>query len=581
MLGTVSPPASAQNIDAREYWLDNGMQVLLVERHETPTIMGMIFARVGSANEITGITGMSHLFEHMMFKGSETIGTRDIRRDLEIMKQLDTLKDQIRVEERTMRDKLRRGEILDMLDPESKTEKYRELDKEFDKLILEQRELIFKEPLNEIYAKHGGFFLNAFTSEDMTGYFVRVPKNKIELYMWLESDRFMNPVFREFYSERNVVREERRLGIDSTPTGLIDEEFQAMFWKSSSYRWSVVGWPSDLENITREQANAYYDTYYAPNNLGMILVGDFKSKDMIKMVKKYFERLPRGKVEPPDVITLEEKQYAEKKMTAEAETNPQTKIMYHTVAFKHTDSYALDVLAGIMSGKTGRLYKKLVEEMDIAIGAAGGGGGMYAGDGLKVGASQDTRRYAGAFQVMAEGKAGIKPEQLEAAIYEVIDDLKKNPVTDEELQKVKNNLRVDQIRFMGLMSGIGILFYLGSSAAMGDWTEANNHLDKVDLVTAKDVMNVANEYLKPNQRNILLINAKTSLEEEEKEEDGQFTRFVGMIRSSEDPARIEQMMGMLSMQLEKIEDPKEKEQMEKLIGIASERLAELKAGDGK
>jgi len=579
LLGAASPPASAQNIDAREYWLDNGMQVILVERHETPTIMGMIFAKVGSANEITGITGMSHLFEHMMFKGSETIGTRDIQHDLEIMKQLDALKDQIRVEEHIMRDKLRRGEISDMLDPENKTAKYRELDKEFDKLILEQRELIFKEPLNEIYAKHGGYFLNAFTSEDMTGYFVRVPKNKIELYMWLESDRFMNPVFREFYSERNVVREERRLGIDSTPTGLIDEEFQAMFWKSSSYRWSVVGWPSDLENITREQANAYYDTYYAPNNLGMILVGDFKSKDMIKLVKKYFERLPRGKVDPPDVITLEEKQYAEKKMTAEAETNPQAKIMYHTVAFKHPDSYALDVLAGIMSGKTGRLYKKLVEELGIAIGAAGGRGGRYAGDGLKVGASQDTRKYAGAFQVMAEGKTGVKPEQLEAAIYEVIDGLKKNPVTDEELQKVKNNLRVDQIRFMDLMSGIGILFYLGPNAAMGDWTEANNHLDKVDLVTAEDVKKVANNYLNPYQRNILLINAKTSVEEEE--EDGQYDRFVGMIRSSEDPARLEQMIGMLSMQLEKIEDSIEKEQMEKLIGIASERLAELKTGDGK
>jgi len=582
MLGSVSSPAAAQNIDAEEYWLDNGMQVLLVERHETPTIMCMIFAKVGSANEITGITGMSHLFEHMMFKGTETIGTRDIHQDLEIMAQLDSLKDIIRGEERIMRDRLRRGEIKDMMDPASKTEKYKGLDTEFDKLILEQRDLILKDQLDELYTKHGGFFLNAFTSEDMTGYFVRVPKNKIELYMWLESDRFKKPIFREFYSERDVVREERRMGVESTPTGLIEEEFQAMFWKSSSYGWSVLGWPSDLDNITREQAAEYYNTYYAPNNLGMILVGDFKPDKMIKLIKKYFERIPRGEVEPPDVITLEEQQYAEKKMTAEAETNPQTQILYHTVAFKHPDSYKLDILAGILSGKTGRLYKKLVEEKNIAIGTARGGG-MFSGDGLKVGASQDSRRYAGVFQITAEGKTGIKPEQLEEAIYEVIGELDTNPVTDEEIQKVKNKLRVDQIRFMDIMSGIGTLFYLGTNAAKDDWTEANNHLDRCDLVTSEEIKKIAKDYFKPNQRNILLINSTTVVEEkgDESEGDAQFAQFVQMIKSSDDPTRLEKMVGMLSMQLNNIEDPDEREQMEKLLGIARERIEELKAGDGK
>ena len=276
MVLTTALPAIAQNIDAKEYWLDNGMQVLMVERHEAPTIMASIFARVGSSNETTGITGISHLFEHMMFKGTETIGTKDIKRDREIMAQLDSLRDLIRAEERIMREQLRRGEIDDMMDPEAKTDRYRELEAEFDKLILEQRELIIKDQLDEIYSKNGGFFLNAFTSDDMTGYFIRLPKNKIELFMWLESDRFNGPVFREFYSERDVVREERRRGVESTPTGLIEEDFRSMFWKSSSYHWDVIGWASDLDNITREQANQYYDTYYAPNNLTMILVGDLE-----------------------------------------------------------------------------------------------------------------------------------------------------------------------------------------------------------------------------------------------------------------------------------------------------------------
>ncbi|MEE8576134.1 MAG: insulinase family protein [candidate division Zixibacteria bacterium] len=193
-------PATAQNIDAKEYWLDNGMQVLMVERHESPTIMASIVAKVGSGNETTGITGISHLFEHMMFKGTETIGTKDIVRDREVMAQLDSLRELIRAEERIMREKMRRGEIEDMYDQTAKTPRYREIETAFDSLILEQRELIVKDQLDELYSKNGGFFLNAMTSYDMTLYLVRLPKNKIELYMWLESDRFMNPVFREFYS---------------------------------------------------------------------------------------------------------------------------------------------------------------------------------------------------------------------------------------------------------------------------------------------------------------------------------------------------------------------------------------------
>nr|MBN2276537.1 insulinase family protein [candidate division Zixibacteria bacterium] len=578
---TAAAPATAQNIEAKEYRLDNGMQVLMVERHESPTIMAAIMARVGSANEITGITGISHLFEHMMFKGTETIGTKDIVRDREIMAQLDSLRALMRVEQGIMREELRRGEISDMYDPEAKTPRYKEIETVFDSLILEQRQLIIKDQLDEIYSKNGGFFLNAFTADDMTGYFVRLPKNKIELFMWLESDRFSHPVFREFYSERDVVREERRLGIESTPTGLIEEDFRAMFWKSSSYHWDVIGWPSDLDCITREQALNYYNTYYAPNNLTMLLVGDLNPDELIKMVRKYFERIPRGKKEPPEVVTLEEKQYGEKRMIAEAETSPQVQIWYHTVAWKHPDSYPLEVMAGIMSGKTGRLYKKLVEEKGLAKSSGGGGPRMMPGGGLAVDAGQDSKKYAGAFQISTEGISGAKAEQLEEAIYEVIEDLKKNPVPEDELQKVKNQLRVQKIRFMDIMSGIGILFFLGQNAAMGDWTEANNNPKKCDLVTAGDVLRVAEKYFTRDQRNVLIINSKTESGSEEGGEDPQFTQMVQMIKSINDPARLEQVMGMVSSRLDQVEDPDEKASVEKLLKIAGEHLKELKAAEEK
>lgn len=573
-------PVAAQKIDAREYTLNNGMQVLMVERHETPTVMCAIFARVGSSNEITGITGISHLFEHMMFKGTRTIGTKDIVRDLEVMGKLDSLRALMRDEEKIMREQLRRGFIQDMLDPEAKTPRYREIEKVFDSLILEQRQLIIKDQLDELYGKNGGFFLNAFTSEDMTAYFVRLPKNKLELYMWLESDRFMNPVFREFYSERDVVREERRLGVESTPTGLIEEDFQSMFWKSSSYHWSVIGWASDLGSITREQANAYFNTYYAPNNLTMLLVGDINPDETIKMVRQYFERIPRGTVTPPEVVTLEEKQHGEKMLIAEAETNPRAEIWYHTVAWKHRDSYPLEVLAGILSGKTGRLYKKLVEEKGIAK-SSGGGPRMFGGENLAVNAAQDSKKYAGAFQVSAEGIADIKAEQLVEAMNEVIEDLKKTPVSEEELQKVKNQLRVQKIRFLDIMSGMGIIFMLGSNAAYGDWTEVNNNPKRCDLVTADDILRVANMYFARNQRNILIINSKTGPEgKNEGGEDPQFAQAVLMIKAMKDAARLEQLIGMFSMQMDRVEDPEEKAQMEKLLKIANDHLKELKAAEG-
>jgi len=572
--------AVAQNIDAKEYRLANGMQVLMVERHETPTIRAAIIARVGSVNETTGITGISHLFEHMMFKGTETIGTKDIERDRDIMAQLDSLKVMMRAEQRIMREQLRRGEIEDMSAPEAKTARYRELEAVFDSLIVEQRRLIIKDQLDELYSKHGGFFLNAMTSDDMTAYFVRLPKNKIELFMWLESDRFKKPIFREFYSERDVVREERRLGVESTPTGLIEEDFRAMFWKSSSYHWDVIGWASDVENITREQANAYYDTYYAPNNLTMILVGDLEPKKMFDLVEKYFERIPRGKKEPPAVVTLEENQHGEKRLIAEAETSPKAEIWYHTVAWKHPDSYPLEVLAGIMSGKTGRLYKKLVEEKGIAKSSAGGRRRMFGGGDVAVSADQDSKKYAGAFQMTAEGISGVRAEQLEEAMYEVIEDLKNNPVTEEELQKVKNQLRVQKIRFMDIMSGIGILFYLGQNAAMGDWTEANNNPNMCDLVTAADIQRVTNKYFEGDQRNVLVIDTKAGPEGGQAGgEDPRFTQAVQMIKSMTDAAQLEQMIGMFSAQMDQVEDPERKARMEELLKMATEHLKELKAAE--
>ena len=404
--------------------LTNGMRLLLVERHDEPLVAGGWVAHVGSSNERPGMTGIAHLFEHMMFKGTPTIGTKDYAKDLEIISEQERVRDQMRAEERKIRAMYRRGEIEDVLKPESKTDRYKELEKEFNNLIDRQRQILVKNEFDRIYTGQGGSSMNAFTTEDMTAYFINVPANKLELWMWMESERLWHPVFREFYAERDVVFEERRMRTESTPLGKFAEEFNAMFWQSSPYSWPVVGWPSDIPAISKAQADDFYATFYAPQNITLILVGDFKVEQAQTLAAKYFDRIPRGPKDAPDVVTLEVKQMAEKRMDAEADTNPQVEIRWHTVGFEHKDSYALEILGELLSTRTGRLYKGLVLGSGVATG---------------VHADQGTQKWAGYFEAGGEAKEGHSPQEVEQGIYESLERLKKEEVPTEELQKVKNN----------------------------------------------------------------------------------------------------------------------------------------------
>src|SRR5262249_16493061 len=353
-------------IEVEVVTLGNGMRFLLFERHESPTIAAGWVARVGSANEREGITGISHFFEHMMFKGTRVIGTKDIDTDLKLIDEQEKIQEAMRKEREVMRERLRRGEIDDLLSPEAKTPRYKELEQQFDALVQKQRETIIKDHMDQIYTKNGGEFMNATTNEDSTIYFVRVPANRLEPWAWLESDRLLNPVFREFYSERDVVFEERRMRTESTPLGKYDEAFNATFWEAHPYKWPVVGWASDIPMYTLAQAKDYFATYYAPNNLTGVLVGDFKPAEVKPLLERYFGRIPRGKTDPPPVVTPEPKQLAQKRVDAEAETSPTVRIWWKGVPFVHKDVEALDLLTDVLSGRTGRLYKGLVVGRQIA-----------------------------------------------------------------------------------------------------------------------------------------------------------------------------------------------------------------------
>jgi len=261
------PSIWAQQIPVQELILDNGMKVLLVQRKGSPSISAGWIAKVGSVNEHPGVTGISHLFEHMMFKGTQTLGTKNIEEDLKLNLQLDRIKAELQKEEQALTQKAREGEIADAKDPKARSPRHEQLLADFDKLNARQKDLLVKNEFDKVYTAAGASGMNAGTSEDFTIYFISVPVNKLELWFWMESDRLSSPVFREFYSEREVVAEERRMRVESTPTGRYVQQFDAMFWRSSPYGWPVIGWPSDLDAITREDAMAYFGQYYAPNNL--------------------------------------------------------------------------------------------------------------------------------------------------------------------------------------------------------------------------------------------------------------------------------------------------------------------------
>jgi predicted Zn-dependent peptidase len=330
--------------------------------------------------------------------------------------------------------------------------------------------------------------MNAFTSNDITCYFITIPSNKLELWAWMESDRLNGSVFREFYSERDVVHEERRLRTESTPTGKFEEQFDALFWASSGYAWPVIGWSSDLNSYTFEQAEEYWNVYYRPGNLFGILVGDFDPVRAEALIRKYFSRLEPGSRRPPPVVTLEVGQLAEQRMLATGDFPPAVEIRYHTVPAGHADSYALDMLAEVLNERTGRLYAGLVEGRGIAASAA---------------AFSDTRKYAGLFSVTAQVRGAATPEMLEQAWYEELAKLQAADLPERELRKVKN--RVAAQNYRRLEGNMSLLVQLAFAEGVLDWREINEGPAKYEAVTAADIRRVASRYFAAPNRSVAVF----------------------------------------------------------------------------
>ena len=358
---------------------------------------------------------------------------------------------------------------------------------------------------------------------------------------------------------------------ESSPTGKFDEQFNAMFWESHPYSWPVVGWPSDLKVISKAQADAYFDLYYAPNNLTGVLVGNFDTAEVKTLSERYFGRLTASEQTAPDVVTLEMEQLAEKRMVAECDCQPQVEVRYHTVPFMHVDSYALQVLAGLMNGRTGRLYKSLVLDKEIASSAA---------------ASQSSDKYAGAFSFGAEAKGDATPEQLESAWYEQLKHIADEPIPPEELQKVKNQIAANAFR--RLESPFFLMIQLAIYESRGDWNYINTWADKTLAVTEEDVKRVVGSYFGKGNRAVAEYYRKEGVEAESfppelvslPEQQQQMVKGqIRQLRQMEDLEQLQQILSRIEQQ--KANAPPElQEVMSILEEWLREHIAGLESGSG-
>ena len=533
---TAEKPATAAAMATtpavEEHVLGNGMRVLLVPRHLSPTVSCGWVAHVGSSNERPGITGIAHLFEHMMFKGTHVIGTRNYALDAQLIDAQEAVMEQMRAEISKLRAAYRRGEIDDITKPEAKTPRMKQLEASFDSLVALQRKNMIKNEFDLVLQNNGASRINAFTNEDMTFYFYTLPANKLELYFWMEADRLKNRVFREFYSERDVVYEERRRSLESTPTGKFEESFNSTFWDASPYSWETIGWPSDVANITLAQANDFYARFYAPQNLTAVIVGDFDPKQALALAERYLGSIPRGTNPIPEMITMEVPQIAEKRFYGEAETNPEVEIRWHAVPTVHKDIPAFTLLETVLNGDTGRLRKNLV---------------LGTGPASSARAQLDDRKYEGLFEIDSEAKEGHAPEECEKAVYAELDRIAKDGVPEDELQAAKNRFLTTTYR--QLDGNFPLMLRYGVADARGDWKLADQIAPAVQGVSSADLQRIVKKYFTKENRAVAIYTRKGGSEPEDPvvaalpaEAKGMVKQALSRIAAATDPAQLQQML---------------------------------------
>jgi predicted Zn-dependent peptidase len=481
MLATTALPVSAQSLadfekKATVKTLSNGWTFILYERSEAPVFSFATHANVGSAQEVPGITGIAHMFEHMAFKGTTNIGTTDYASEKKALDKVD--------QAYAAYDAARRVRGAD-------PERVKGLQKAWKDAQEEADRYIKKNEFGEIIDREGGVGLNAFTNADSTVYFYSLPSNKLELWAYLESERFMHPVFREFYKERDVVKEERRLRTESQPIGRLIEQFGMVAFSAHPYQHPVVGFMSDLDSFSRADAEKFYKTYYVPTNMVTALVGDVKSAEVVPLLEKYFGRIPRGDP-PPPLRTVEPPQIAEKSIRIPDPAQPFYVEGYHKPEATNPDEPIYQAIVDVLSnGRTSRLYRSLVRDKQIAVA-------------VQSFPSFPGSKFPNLFILFSVPAPGHTNEESRDAIRAELDRLKKEDITPEELAMVKTHAKASLIE--GLNSNEGLAESLAEyQTVFGDWRELFKAVDKIDRVSPADIRRIANAVFTDTNRTVAVV----------------------------------------------------------------------------
>ncbi|MDY0189309.1 MAG: pitrilysin family protein [Desulfuromonas sp.] len=459
----------------KQFKLDNGLTLLVVERHETPTFSAYMTIGVGSVNEEGANQGVAHLLEHMRFKGTKTIGTRDYAAEKPLLEEIDRVAVQLRSVE---------------LNKDTDDSTITELRDKLAQLQQQQRQLVVKDEISKIYARHGGVGFNAFTGKDLTSFLISLPSNKLELWMAVEADRMQNAVLREFYTERDVVLEERRRSYESSPTGMMYEELIATAFRVHPYRHPVIGWTSDITNLTKEETADFLHRYYAPTNTVIAIVGDVDSDQVQQLVKQYFGHIPAGEKILP--VTAEEpEQRGERRSEVRFDAQPQLLIAFHKPTLPTVDDYAFDVISNLLTaGPTSQLYKTLVLEQQLAsaVSSFGAPGG----------------HYPNLFVISATPRYPHTTAEVEAAIYQQLDQLCQHPIAADELQRIGKRLKVDRLHYLRTNNGLANMLTRFQVIA-GGWEYLLDYDQHIAQLTPEDIQQVAQRWLRAQNRTVITL----------------------------------------------------------------------------
>jgi predicted Zn-dependent peptidase len=482
-LGAVSCFGQGLADKVQEYTLKNGMKVLMVPRHTSPTVAAWIRFKVGSVDERSDERGLAHLLEHMLFKGTKTLGTKNYAAEKPLLDQIEATAQRLKAEQ--------------LKKEQADQKEIERLTRELDRLEKEASKYIVKEEFADLYARNGGSGYNAFTSKDGTTYIINIPANKLELWAAVESDRMQNAVLREFYTEMKVVKEERRRSYDAEPEGKLWETFLADAFNAHPNGQPTIGWMSDIDNLTRTKAERFLHKYYAPNNAIMAIVGDVEPQKTLALMEKYFGKIPAGTPVPPIPVD-EPKQSGEKRTEIVGDAEAELMVGFHKPTLPAPDDYVFDVIDMLLTnGRTSRLYQKLVLEKQLVTAVS-----SFSAPGS---------RYPNLFIINATPRAPHTVAEVEQAIYQELDRLKKEPMTQKELQQILNQLEYEESRQMASNSGLArnLTEY---EAVAGTWRYLIEHRQKVATITPADVMRVAKQYFTRENRNVGFITKKEATE---------------------------------------------------------------------